>query len=37
MTTHGARATTLDAALKEAGVARVNFVKMDVDGYECSV
>jgi len=37
MTTHGARATTLDAALEEAGVARVNFVKMDVDGYECSV
>ena len=37
MTTHGARATTLDAALREAGVARVNFVKIDVDGHECSV
>jgi FkbM family methyltransferase len=37
MTTRGARAMTLDAALVEAGVARVDFVKMDVDGHECSV
>ncbi len=37
MTTRGARATTLDAALVEAGVGRVDFVKMDVDGHECGV
>src|SRR5262249_59075587 len=37
MTTRGARATTLDAALAEVGVHRVDFVKMDVDGYECGV
>ena len=37
MTTHGARATTLDAVLREAGAAHVNFVKMDVDGHECGV
>lgn len=37
MTTRGARATTLDAALVEAGVTRVDFVKMDVDGHECGV
>ena len=37
MTTHGARATTLDAALDEVGVGCVDFVKMDVDGHECGV
>src|SRR5262249_46500758 len=37
MTTRGARATTLDAALAEVGVHRVDFVKMDVDGHECGV
>jgi FkbM family methyltransferase len=37
MATRGARALTLDAALAEAGVSRVDFVKMDVDGYECRV
>ena len=37
MTTRGARATTLDVALVEAAVDRVDFVKLDVDGHECSV
>ena len=37
MRTHGARAMTLDTALAEAGVDHVDFVKMDVDGYECGV
>jgi FkbM family methyltransferase len=33
----GARALTLDAYLREAGVGRVGAVKIDVDGYECDV
>jgi FkbM family methyltransferase len=37
MATRGARAMTLDGALADAGVSRVDFVKMDVDGYECHV
>lgn len=32
-----ARATTLDAFLDEARVGRVDFIKLDVDGFECSV
>jgi hypothetical protein len=37
MATRGARPATLDAALADAGVSRVDFVKMDVDGHECGV
>lgn len=35
--TEGARATTLDAFLEAAGIERVDFIKLDVDGHECSV
>jgi FkbM family methyltransferase len=35
--TAGARAVRLDDYLDAAGVARVDLVKMDVDGYECHV
>jgi FkbM family methyltransferase len=35
--TEGARAITLDTYLGEAGVERVDFIKLDVDGYECEV
>jgi FkbM family methyltransferase len=37
MTVAGATATTLDAWLAQAKVEQVGFVKMDVDGHECSV
>lgn len=33
----GARQTTLDAYLDEAGIRHVDFVKLDVDGNECAV
>lgn len=36
-TTEGAGSSTLDAAVAAAGVARVAFVKLDVDGHELSV
>jgi FkbM family methyltransferase len=36
-TTEGARATSLDTYLRQAGVLRVDFIKMDVDGFECEV
>lgn len=35
--TQGARAQTLDRFLVEAGVTKVDFVKLDVDGHECEV
>jgi FkbM family methyltransferase len=35
--TEGARALSLDDHLAETGVARVNLVKIDVDGAECAV
>ncbi|MBI4818413.1 MAG: FkbM family methyltransferase [Deltaproteobacteria bacterium] len=36
-TTHGARARTLDGFLRERKVDRVDFVKLDIDGFECSM
>jgi FkbM family methyltransferase len=35
--TEGARAISLDTYLRQAGVPRVDFIKLDVDGYECEV
>jgi len=35
--TEGARAISLDSYLEQNGVTRVDFVKLDVDGYECEV
>jgi FkbM family methyltransferase len=37
MATDGARAVTLDDHLAEAGVTRVDLIKIDVDGAECAV
>ncbi|MDH4187143.1 MAG: FkbM family methyltransferase [Nitrospira sp.] len=37
MTTQGARACSLDDRLKEAGIQKVNLLKIDVDGHECAV
>jgi FkbM family methyltransferase len=37
MGTTGATATTLDSHLASAGVTRVNFIKIDVDGHELEV
>ncbi len=36
-TTEGARAISLDTYLVQAKVSRVDFIKLDVDGYECEV
>ncbi len=36
-TTEGAGSSTLDAAVEAAGVGRIAFVKLDVDGHELSV
>ena len=35
--TEGALAISLDTYLKQAGVPRVDFIKLDVDGFECEV
>jgi len=35
--TEGARAISLDTYLRQAGVPRVDFIKLDVDGFECEV
>jgi FkbM family methyltransferase len=35
--TSGARAATLDGLLAEAGVERIDLIKLDVDGAECAV
>ncbi len=35
--TKGARVSTLDAYLVASGVRKVDFIKMDVDGFECHV
>jgi FkbM family methyltransferase len=35
--TEGARAISLDSYLEQNGVTRVDFIKLDVDGYECEV
>ena len=35
--TEGARVCTLDSYLARHGIGRVDFVKLDVDGHECSV
>lgn len=37
MTTCGAKTSTLDALLAESNFDRIDFIKMDVDGYECQV
>lgn len=37
MSTAGATSMTLDAAVRSAGVERVDFIKLDVDGHELSV
>jgi FkbM family methyltransferase len=37
MATAGARGATLDRVLADQGVARVDLVKLDVDGFECDV
>jgi FkbM family methyltransferase len=37
MSTEGAQAATLDGYLAEAGIERVDAIKMDVDGWECDV
>lgn len=37
MATEGARAVTLDDHLRELHVDRIDLVKIDVDGFECSV
>ncbi len=37
MTTAGAGAMTLDAYLAENAIRRVDFIKLDVDGFECRV
>ena len=33
----GVRMTTLDAVVKEVGLRKVNFIKIDVEGYEMNV
>jgi FkbM family methyltransferase len=35
--TEGARTISLDTYLRQAGVLRVDFIKLDVDGFECEV
>jgi FkbM family methyltransferase len=35
--TDGARTLSLDTYLRQSGVSRVDFMKLDVDGYECEV
>lgn len=37
MSTNGAGAETLDVLLKRENINNVNFIKMDVDGFECKV
>ena len=37
MSTNGARATTLDAALDALAPARVDCIKLDIDGFECQM
>jgi FkbM family methyltransferase len=37
MSTDGARAASLDAILEREAIGRVDFIKLDVDGYECEV
>ncbi len=37
MSTEGAQAASLDRVLEQEAVERVDFVKLDVDGYECEV
>jgi FkbM family methyltransferase len=37
MSTQGARAASLDLVLEQEAVERVDFIKLDVDGYECEV
>jgi FkbM family methyltransferase len=37
MSTDGARAVTLDDHLREVGVSQIALIKIDVDGFECSV
>jgi len=36
-TTEGCRSITLDSYLKEKNISKVNFIKLDVDGFECTV
>jgi FkbM family methyltransferase len=37
MSTENARALTLDSFVSEFGIKRVDFVKVDIDGHECSM
>jgi FkbM family methyltransferase len=37
MTTEGARTATLDSVVSESGISRLDFIKLDVDGYEAQV
>lgn len=37
MTTDNARVASVDDYVARSNIARINFVKLDVDGYECSV
>jgi len=37
MTTDGARVVTLDQSVRELGLERIDFIKLDVDGHEMSV
>ncbi len=37
MTTSGARARTLDSAIAELGLPRIDCIKLDIDGFECGM
>ena len=37
MATENARALTLDSFVRECGIKRVDFVKLDIDGHECGM
>jgi FkbM family methyltransferase len=37
MSTRNARAATLDTFVRESGIERIDFIKLDIDGHECSM
>lgn len=37
MSVSGAKALTLDAAVRQLGLDRVDFIKLDIDGFECGM
>lgn len=37
MPTRNARAMTLDSLIRECGIERVDFIKLDIDGHECGM